>query len=54
MRYDRDELEGRDSYREGFFKFLNSVSGMVQKSRDTGMNSAQSVPLKRSRSGTIS
>lgn len=41
---------GRGSYREGVFKFLNSVSGVVQKSRDTGMNSTQSVSSKRSQS----
>lgn len=34
----------------GFFEFLTSVPGIVQKSRDTRMNNTQLLSLKRSQS----
>ena len=36
--------------RKGVFELLNSVPGMVPKSKDTGMDNTQFLSLKRSQS----
>lgn len=60
---ERDELLGRGGdfnrgLREGSFEFLSSVPGIVQKSRDMGMNGTQSLKTHRQVwadvSGTVS